>query len=59
MIRYRKLLAKGIISAPYALHVDRGITGGGDEMRIGDRAVQITGPSQLMTEGVEWQPVSR
>ncbi len=59
MIRYRKLLAKGIISAPYALHVDRGITGGGDEMRVGDRAVQITGPSQLMTEGVEWQPVSR
>jgi len=59
MIRYRKLLAQGIISAPYALHVDRGVTGGGDEMRIGDRAVQITGPSQLMTQGLEWQPASR
>jgi defect in organelle trafficking protein DotC len=59
MIRYRKLLAQGIVSAPYALQVDRGVTGGGDEMRIGDRAVQITGPSQLMTEGFEWQPVSR
>jgi len=59
MIRYRKLLAQGIVSPPYALHVDRGITGGGDEMRIGDRAVQITGPSQLITEAIEWQPVSR
>ena len=59
MVRYRKLLSMNIVSAPYALQVDRGVTGGGDEMRIGDRAVQITGPSQLMTEGYEWQPVSR
>ena len=59
MIRYRKLLSQGIVSAPYALQVDRGVTGGGDEMRVGDRAVQITGPSQLMTEAFEWQPVSR
>lgn len=59
MIRYRKLLNKGIVSAPFALQVDRGVTGGGDEMRVGDRAVQITGPSQLMTEAYEWQPVSR
>jgi len=59
MIRYRKLLAQGIVSAPFALQVDRGVTGGGDEMRVGDRAVAITGPSQLMTEAFEWQPVSR
>ncbi len=59
MIRYRQLLAQGIVSAPYAMQVDRGVTGGGDEMRVGDRAVTITGPSQLMTEAFEWQPVSR
>jgi defect-in-organelle-trafficking protein DotC len=59
MIRYRKLLSQGVVSAPYALQVDRGVTGGGDEMRVGDRAVTITGPSQLMTEAFEWQPVSR
>ena len=59
MIRYRKLLAQGIVSPPYALQINRGITGGGDEMRVGDRAVQITGPSMLKTEGFEWQPVSR
>ncbi len=59
MIRYRKLLSMNIVSAPYALQVDRGVTGGGDEMRVGDRAVKITGPSQLKTEAYEWQPVSR
>ena len=59
MIRYRKLLAQGVVSAPYALQVDHGVTGGGDEMRVGDRAVQITGPSVLRTEAYEWQPVSR
>lgn len=59
MIRYRKLLAQGIVSAPYALQIDRGVTGGGSEMRVGDRAVQITGPSQLQTEAYEWQAVPR
>ena len=59
MIRYRKLLAQGIVSAPYALQIDRGVTGGGEEMRVGDRAVQITGPSQLQTGAFEWQPVPR
>ena len=59
MVRYRKLLSMNIVSAPYALQVDRGVTGGGNEMRVGDRAVKITGPSQLMTGAYEWQPVSR
>lgn len=59
MVRYRKLLSMNIVSAPFALQVDRGVTGGGDEMRVGDRAVQITGPSQLMTGAYEWQPASR
>lgn len=59
MIRYRKLLAQGIVTAPYALQIDRGVTGGGSEMRVGDRAVQITGPSQLRTEAFEWQAVPR
>ncbi len=59
MIRYRMLLAQGMISPPYALQVDRGITGGGDEMRVGDRAVQITGVPELITGADEWQPASR
>lgn len=59
MVRYRMLLAQGMISKPYALHVDRGVTGGGNEMRVGDRALRITGPSQLKTSSDKWQPANR
>jgi len=59
MIRYRMLLAQGMVSPPYALQVDRGITGGGDEMRVGDRAVQITGVPELISGADTWKPASR
>lgn len=59
MVRYRMLLAQGMISPPYALQIDRGITGGGDEMRVGDRAVQITGVPELITGAETWKPASR
>lgn len=59
MVRYRLLLSQGMISPPYALQVDRGVTGGGNEMRVGDRAVQITGVPALIPEAQEWQPANR
>jgi len=59
MVRYRMLLAQGMVSQPYALQVDRGITGGGTEKKIGDRAVQITGVPELMTGSDQWKPASR
>lgn len=59
MVRYRMLLAQGMVSPPYALQVDRGVTGGGDEMRIGDRAVQITGMPEFLPGSEQWQPASR
>lgn len=59
MIRYRKLLAQGMISAPFALQNDRGITGGGNFMRIGDRSVSLTGMPQLKPGYEEWRPASR
>lgn len=59
MIRYRTLLAQGMVSPPYALQVDRGVTGDGQEMRVGDRAVQITGVPQLITGSDQWQPANR
>lgn len=59
MVRYRKLLAYNMISPPYALQVDRGVTGGGNEMRIGDRAVTITGKPSLLPGSNTWQPVSQ
>lgn len=59
MIRYRELLAQGMVSPPYTLADERGITGGGNEMRIGDRGLSITGQSQLLPEGNKWTPAPR
>ena len=59
MVRFRMLLAQGMVSPPYAMQIDRGVTGGGTSMRVGDRAVQITGEPELMTEAERWQPVNR
>jgi len=59
MVRYRELLAQGMISPPYALNEDRGVTGGGSEMRVGDRGVTITGPSALIPRSDSWKPAPR
>lgn len=59
MIRYRVLLAQNMVSPPYALQVDRGVTGGGPEMRVGDRNIQITGPSELVSGTERWLPANR
>lgn len=59
MVRYRTLLSQGMISPPSALQIDRGVTGDGTEMRVGDRAVQITAPPELVTGSDQWQPASR
>lgn len=59
MIRYRMLLAQGKISQPYALQEDRGVTGGKNVMRVGDRALRITGPSQFLTGADLWKPADR
>jgi len=59
MVRYRELLAQGMISPPYALADDRGVTGGGSEMRVGDRGVAITGQTQLIPKSGEWTPAPR
>ncbi|MBI1273818.1 MAG: type IV secretion system protein DotC [Alphaproteobacteria bacterium] len=59
MVRYRELLAQNMISPPYAAHEDRGVTGGGTEMRIGDRGVTITGQSALIPRSKSWTPTIR
>jgi len=59
MVRYRMLLAQGMITPPYALQVDRGITGDRTVMRVGDRAVQITGVPEFMPGAQGWQPANR
>jgi len=59
MVRYKVLLAQGMVSPPYALQVDRGVTGGGEEMRVGDRAVQITGVPEFVTGADQWKPANQ
>ncbi len=59
MVRYRKLLAQGMVSSPYANQVDRGVTGGGYQMRVGDRAIQLTGTPQLISGHDQWKPANR
>lgn len=59
MVRYRVMLAQGMISAPYAVQVDRGVTGGGNSMRIGDRSVKITDLPEFQTGYKQWQPANR
>ncbi len=59
MVRYRMLLAQEMISAPYAMHEDRGVTGDENQMRVGDRAVRITGPSQFLTKAELWKPADQ
>jgi defect-in-organelle-trafficking protein DotC len=59
MVRYRTLLAQGMVSQPFALMVDRGVTGGGVQMLIGDRAVEITGMPGLIPGTEQWQPANR
>ncbi len=59
MVRYRVLLTQGMVTQPYALQQDRGVTGGGNEMRIGDRGLTITDVPQLQKGYQEWQSVNR
>ncbi len=59
MVHYRTLLVQGMISPPYAMHEDRGVTGGGSEMRVGDRGVSITGPSVLIPRSDKWTTALR
>lgn len=59
MVRYKMLLAQNMISAPYAMHEDRGVTGDKKQMRVGDRALRITGPSQFLTGAELWKPADR
>lgn len=59
MVRYRKLLAQGMITPPFTKQVDRGITGDGSFARIGDRAVAITDIPQLVTGSEIWRPASQ
>lgn len=58
MVRYRLLLAQGMVSPPYSLQVDRGVTAENGKMRIGDRNIKISKP-EFVPGTEKWQPASR
>lgn len=59
MVRYRRLLAQNMVSPPFAQQLDRGVTGDGNTLRVGDRAVSITDAPKLISGSETWRPASR
>ncbi len=58
-VRYRVLLAQNMITAPYAMQEDRGVTGSPNQMKIGDSAIKITDPSQFLKKANLWKPADQ
>jgi defect-in-organelle-trafficking protein DotC len=56
MARYRVLLSQGLVETPAVALANRGVTGGGNTMKVGDRVVRITKPSRLNERSDEWLP---
>ncbi len=57
MLRYRKLLAMGIVSKPYVSKRNYGVTGNGDEIKINDRVLTISALPALKPNSKVWQAV--
>ncbi len=57
MVLYRKMLAQGMVSAPFVAKADLGVTGDSNEIRVDDRILRITAHSQLQTDSSKWQPI--
>jgi defect-in-organelle-trafficking protein DotC len=53
-VRYRELVIQKIVAEPYIRVTDRGITGNKNELRIGDRQVDIAQPALMNTKPDHW-----
>lgn len=58
MVRYRSLLAQGMVSAPFVARTELGITGDCDEMAVNDRILRITAMPCFETDGSKWDPIT-
>lgn len=56
MIRYRKLLAQNMVSAPLVAERDLGVTGGGDQLAVNDRILTIKALPSLKANTEQWSP---
>ncbi len=57
MVLYRKMLAQGMVSAPYVAKADLGVTGDSKQMRVDDRVLRITAQSELQVDSSKWKPI--
>jgi defect-in-organelle-trafficking protein DotC len=56
MARYRVLLRARLVEQPSVAFQNRTVQGGGDQMRVGDRIVRITGQPGLQANARRWTP---
>lgn len=56
MALYRELVARGVVSELYLAEADLGVTGGGRELRVGDRKVRIIDPASL-NPNADWRVI--
>ena len=55
MLQYRRLVSMGMMDRMVLQDADFGVTGSGDEMRIGSRTVQIVSDAQFETDPARWK----
>jgi defect-in-organelle-trafficking protein DotC len=59
IVKYRELLAEGKVTRPFVAQNDVGVTGGGNDMAIGERVLRITSTSRLNADESTWKPIVR
>ena len=57
MALYQKLVRRGLLHELYLAKADLGVTGGGEEMRIGEQVVRITAPARFNGSTAVWDPI--
>ena len=57
MVLYNELLQQHMVSKPFVADAKLGITGDGNQIRINDKVLRITAPSQLQPDAAKWTPV--
>ena len=57
MVLYHELLMQKMVSAPFIASAKLGVTGGGNQLRVGDQVLRITATSQLDANSSQWKPV--
>lgn len=58
MIRYMNLANRGMVSKPFVAEAQKGVTGNGNELNIGERVLKITAKPQLNSNSHDWKPIS-